>query len=385
MKKNKLKVFWIAIIGGFLFFSCTSEKAKKVLKIETTGLKKDSKKELVFYDYKMTPLANILLTEGTIEFPKTWEEPQIIYIVDKVAQERVAFLSESCEISLKLPFKEDKLNVEGITFDYAQKSKNLLEYQSYENKIKGLTTEEANLNKEWYALRDKYKNEKIPEAARAGIDSAFIKFFEDRKNYFKEYVTNNNNLVSQFIYLTDLQFTNTTESLKKLFNETPQELKQTVYYAALQEKYDILKNLEIGEIAPEIVHPDTLGNDLALSSLRGNYVLLDFWASWCGPCRKENPWVKKAYERFHNKGFDIYAVSLDYPGQKDKWLDAIHKDKLTWHHVSLLQGWKDPAVKLYNLSGIPSPFLLDPEGKIIAKGDNLREDRLIKILEEKLK
>ena len=110
-------------------------------------------------------------------------------------------------------------------------------------------------------------------------------------------------------------------------------------------------------------------------------VLVDFWASWCGPCRQENPNVVKAYEKFKDRGFDILGVSLD--DNKDKWLKAVEADKLTWTHVSDLKGWKNAAADLYGVRAIPQNVLIDPKGKIIAK--NLRGDKLEEKLEELMK
>jgi thiol-disulfide isomerase/thioredoxin len=115
-----------------------------------------------------------------------------------------------------------------------------------------------------------------------------------------------------------------------------------------------------------------------LSSLQGKYVLVDFWAKWCGPCRQENPNVVRLYNRYKDKGFTVYGVSLDR--NKTDWLKAIEEDKLTWTHVSDLKYWQSDAAKLYNITAIPFSLLLDPDGKIIAK--NLRGPSLEKKLEE---
>ncbi|MEZ2441938.1 redoxin domain-containing protein [Chitinophaga sp. RCC_12] len=139
--------------------------------------------------------------------------------------------------------------------------------------------------------------------------------------------------------------------------------------------------VKVGQVAPDFSLPDPSGKMISLSSFRGKYVLVDFWASWCGPCRQENPNVVKAYQQYKGKNFTILGVSLDKT--KDKWQEAIKADGLAWNHVSDLKFWDSAVVPLYGLNAIPTNFLLDPQGKVIAS--NLRGPALEAKLQEVLK
>ncbi|SFF10038.1 Peroxiredoxin [Chitinophaga sp. CF118] len=149
------------------------------------------------------------------------------------------------------------------------------------------------------------------------------------------------------------------------------------YYQLLQD----IKKTAVGQMAPDFTEADTSGNNVSLHDFKGKYVLLDFWASWCKPCRHENPAVVSAFNQYKDKDFTIISVSLDAPGAKAKWIKAIHDDGLTgWTHLSDLNFWGNVVARLYAIQSIPQNFLLDKEGKIIAK--NLRgKDLEIKLHE----
>jgi peroxiredoxin len=148
-----------------------------------------------------------------------------------------------------------------------------------------------------------------------------------------------------------------------------------------QRKQTIVKDTAIGNKAPDFTQTDTSGHEVSLHDFKGKYVLIDFWASWCKPCRRENPFVVQAFNTYKDKGFTIISISLDAPGAKEKWLKAIQTDSLSgWTHLSDLNFWDNAVSRLYGIRSIPMNFLIDRKGVIIGK--NLRGDELEKKLEE---
>lgn len=175
-----------------------------------------------------------------------------------------------------------------------------------------------------------------------------------------------------------------SQSLNRRFPNTKMTREYGEFYTkvkARQTQPTTTTDTELEKIAPELSLPDKDGNIVTLSSYKGKYVLLDFWASWCGPCRGENPNVVAAYQRFKDKNFTVLSVSLD--DKKEDWLAAVEEDGLAWVQVSDLKGWQSPAAAAYSIHSIPSSFLIDTAGKIIAR--NLRGPQLEEKLQEILK
>lgn len=169
-------------------------------------------------------------------------------------------------------------------------------------------------------------------------------------------------------------------ALKRMFSKLDKKIQQTPTGVKTKITLDKFEAVSIGKIAPLFVAPDTSGKNISLTNYKGKYVLLDFWASWCGPCRQENPIVVKAWQQYKDRSFDVLSVSLDESGKRDAWIKAIHQDQLTWQHVSNLKYWDDDVAKLYMVRSIPQNFLIDPKGKIIAV--NLRGAELQRKLAE---
>ena len=251
-----------------------------------------------------------------------------------------------------------------------------LAYLQLEDKMKDINARQEKLSKEYNEL---YKAK--DEEGMKKMEPQFDLLGEERKKIYKEYVQNNTKSPLALYALNQYAgWDINADDVDPLFTALPKTTQELPSGVELKEKIEIAKKTGIGKFAMDFTQNDTLGNPVMLSSFRGKYILIDFWASWCGPCRAENPNVVKAFDKYKEKGFHILSVSLDQPNAKDKWIKAIHDDKMAWTHVSDLLYWKNAVAVQYGIQAIPQNLLLDPQGKIIAK--NLRGEDLDKKLEE---
>ena len=203
------------------------------------------------------------------------------------------------------------------------------------------------------------------EAAKFILDSAQAEeraYVKNLVGFIKQHP--NSNIGGYIIFSAQFDWPQISE-YDEMYNALSEKVKKGKFGKLALDKVNSLKGTTIGYPAIDFTQADVNGKNVSLSSYKGKYVLVDFWASWCGPCRRENPAVVAAYQKYKDKGFDILGVSMD--DNKEKWLAAIAKDNLTWTHVSDLKGWQNAAGKLYSVSSIPFNLLLDKEGKILAK------------------
>ena len=208
-----------------------------------------------------------------------------------------------------------------------------------------------------------------------GFAMMFGADLEGPEEMFESFIDTNRNREAIAYFMDDLLDSKySLPTIEKDYANLAPEVKASVAGQALLQRIEFMKPTAMGGIAPDIQLADTTGKTISLYSLRGNYVLLDFWASWCSPCREEIPNLKEIYAAYHDKGLEIYSVSLD--SKREAWTKALNELEMPWVHVSSLKGWDCPTAKRYGVTSIPKMYLLDPQGKIIGidlRGETLKE------------
>ena len=247
-------------------------------------------------------------------------------------------------------------------------------FNDYVSEIKSLRAEMQKMVEQYQANNPNLRQN---PALMQEIQQKQKELQENNTGKFQKMISENPQSLVSALILSDMMNGKSlsTNEFKELFENLDEEVKNSEIGKQLNETIQKATATAVGSKAPEFSAPTPEGDQLALKDALGKITIVDFWASWCKPCRIENPNVVKLYNEYHDKGLNIIGVSLDKNGQKDKWLKAIEDDGLTWQHVSNLQYWQGPVAQLYNVRSIPATFILDENGVIIAKdlrGEALR-------------
>ncbi len=226
------------------------------------------------------------------------------------------------------------------------------------------------------------KDESQGEKDLAGLEEEYMaksdSVYDEMVSYQMDYLkANPSSYLSPSILQANSYSMDATE-LEEYLSAMDESLSASNIVKNLQARVEVLKKVAIGQPAPDFTQNDSMGNPVSLSSFKGKYVLIDFWAAWCGPCRGENPNVVKAYNTYNDKGFEVLGISLD--DNRDSWLKAVKDDHLSWTHLSELNGWSNSAARLYGVNAIPGNFLINDEGIIVAR--NIRGEELQEKLAE---
>ncbi|MEO6684076.1 MAG: TlpA disulfide reductase family protein [Ginsengibacter sp.] len=377
MKKSFLNFVFLFICTGFLSAQSTTIDIK---------MQYDEPVRIVYFTYS-TPKATIQdsgqLVNNRITFKANVNEATLssIRVIFNPSQgnktsridNTLNFWIEPGKINLQIKDSAKLTDVKG--------SKANTEWVKVFNELRPYKTKSIAIAKEFVSAGGNMNPEQFKELM--GKKNALR--FEERDNVYKKYLVKNpNSPIAVYVlgrYAGDTFYD--IDDAWSRYNSLSDKNKNSEAGLYFLSRLENEGQLKLGRMALDFTQNDTLGNPISLSSFKGQYVLLDFWASWCAPCRDENPNVVKAFNQFKDKNFTVIGISLDQPGKHAAWLDAIHKDNLTWTQLSDLKGWANEVAKLYGISSIPQNLLLDPEGRIVAK--NIRGEGLIKTLEEIIK
>ncbi|NOZ46444.1 MAG: AhpC/TSA family protein [Chlorobi bacterium] len=367
-----MKKFGIVLLMVSVMFSCMNNKNDGTSFNIKGTLNKDFAgyvflQKIVDRQYQTIDSAEI--KNNAFELSGAINSPEMVYLNLSGKDDSYSFFIENADLTAEI-------NVDSIKNSKVAGSETQNVFELFNKNNKEF---DKSLNDIYVAYKQAGKeNQKLIDSLNNAYDSVENEQFAFIKTFIGEH---SNSVVAPYLIRRHLIYTLNLEELEKLTSGLSLSLSESEYTKWLFKRIDVLRKVAIGQPATDFTLTDIDGNPFPLSQLKGSIVLVDFWASWCMPCRRENPNVVKIYKKYHSKGFDILGVSFDK--DKDKWLKAINDDHLTWNHVSDLKGWNNAAGKIYGVMSIPHTVLINRDGIIVAK--NLRGEELEKKVKELLK
>lgn len=363
---------WALMVGLAIVMGCTSRTINPGFKIigNIEGLKNG---EVYLYKYvkeEWVPVDTAKSVQGSFMFLGRVEIPEMYRIEINDSLPNMAVFVENDEINVAG-------NIDSLNNFKVAGSKSHEEYESFWGEQKIFSIKMDSIEKAWKVAKAK-KDDRTADALDKKMDRVWNSQIESIR---KHVLNNNKSVVSAYLAWSRLASNSSLPQLEEIKGKLDTSLGKSIYVGLLDNYIATIQKTEIGQPAIDFSMETPDGKSLQLSSLYGKYLLVDFWASWCPPCRAENPNVVRIYNIYKDKGFSILGVSFDK--DKNKWMKAVKDDNLTWNHVSDLKGWGNAAGKEYGIRSIPSNILLDPKGMIIAK--NLRGEDLEKKLRELIK
>ena len=359
------RLFWSFITLTLL--ACAGNSDSFTLEGDAEGFADNTKVYVyaIYGDNRPVILDTLQITNGGFEgvYAKT-DKPSLNYLSVEGTQNNIIYFPENT--NLKAVVYKDSVDA-----SYVSGSPKNEAYHTFEREIASYTNKKKEQVQRFQQARREQDNLLAQQ-----IQQENLALINQEINYKKNFIQENMDSFFSLMLLNEMVSRKEISGpeARQLVKSLPPELDQTVIARDLKETIANISRAEVGSLAPDFSAPTPEGDLLSLRDAMGKYTIIDFWASWCKPCRRENPNVVNVYNKYHDQGLNIISVSLDRNGQRQRWLQAIEDDNMDWYHVSHLKFWQDPIAKQYNVKAIPATFLLDENGTIIAK--NLRGQAL---------